>query len=192
MRSPLCSHRRVKIISRRGHDFRSAWKISLVKHKLLSGELWHRRFIDQCLCHSHRAHPLTGLLVLGRTMVHFTGFLNMLEFSAQWLAHIKPTQCPLRPGSLKQDRITATSAPPWRRGRRKWQPTAVVLPGKFHGQRNLAGYSSWGRRVGHDWAYQHGTTSLAVSIKPLAGWGTENSFNLNSMGWKISARCWNM
>ena len=27
---------------------------------------------------------------------------------------------------------------PWRR---KWQPTPVFLPGKFHGQRSLAGYS---------------------------------------------------
>ena len=30
---------------------------------------------------------------------------------------------------------------PWRR---KWQPTPVFLPGEFHGQRSLAGYSSWG------------------------------------------------
>ena len=42
---------------------------------------------------------------------------------------------------------------PWRR---KWQPTPVFLPGKFHGQRSLAGYSLWGRkRVGHDWAYTY-------------------------------------
>ena len=34
--------------------------------------------------------------------------------------------------------------------RRKWQPTPVFLPGKSHGQRSLAGYSTWGRRVGHD------------------------------------------
>ena len=34
--------------------------------------------------------------------------------------------------------------------RRKWQPTAVFLPGEFHGQRSLAGYSPWGCRVGHD------------------------------------------
>ena len=27
--------------------------------------------------------------------------------------------------------------------RRKWQPTPVFLPGKFHGQMSLAGYSSW-------------------------------------------------
>ena len=26
-------------------------------------------------------------------------------------------------------------------GRRKWQPTPVFLPGKSHGQRNLADYS---------------------------------------------------
>ena len=29
---------------------------------------------------------------------------------------------------------------PWRR---KWQPTPVFLPGKFHGQRNLVEYSPW-------------------------------------------------
>ena len=30
---------------------------------------------------------------------------------------------------------------PWRR---KWQPTPLYLPGNFHGQRSLAGYSPWG------------------------------------------------
>ena len=32
---------------------------------------------------------------------------------------------------------------PWRRA---WQPTLVCLPGKFHGQRNLVGFSPWGRK----------------------------------------------
>ena len=37
---------------------------------------------------------------------------------------------------------------PWRM---KWQPTPVFLPGKSHGQKNLAGYSPWGcKRVRHD------------------------------------------
>jgi len=27
--------------------------------------------------------------------------------------------------------------------RRKWQPTPVFLPGEFHGQRSLVGYSPW-------------------------------------------------
>ena len=30
---------------------------------------------------------------------------------------------------------------PWRR---EWQPIPVFLPGEFHGQRKLAGYSPWG------------------------------------------------
>ena len=30
--------------------------------------------------------------------------------------------------------------------RRARQPTAVFLPGKFHGRRCLVGYSLWGRR----------------------------------------------
>ena len=34
---------------------------------------------------------------------------------------------------------------------RNWQPTPVFLPGEFHGQRSLVGYSPWGRRVGHIW-----------------------------------------
>ena len=32
---------------------------------------------------------------------------------------------------------------PWKR---KWQPTPEFLPGKFHGQRSLAGYSLWGHK----------------------------------------------
>ena len=27
-----------------------------------------------------------------------------------------------------------------------WLPTSVFLPGEFHGQRSLAGYSPWGRK----------------------------------------------
>ena len=30
--------------------------------------------------------------------------------------------------------------------RRKWHPTAVLLPGKSYGQRSLVGYSSWGHK----------------------------------------------
>ena len=29
---------------------------------------------------------------------------------------------------------------------RKWHPSPVLLPGELHGQRNLAGYSLWGRK----------------------------------------------
>ena len=36
---------------------------------------------------------------------------------------------------------------PWRR---EWQPTPVFLPGKFHGQRSLAGCSPWSCKSPHD------------------------------------------
>ena len=29
---------------------------------------------------------------------------------------------------------------------RKWQPTLIFLPGKFHGQRSLVGYNPWGHK----------------------------------------------
>ena len=49
---------------------------------------------------------------------------------------------------------------PWRR---KWQPTAVFLPGKSHGQRSLAGYSPWGHeRVGHNLATKYTQQSHMV------------------------------
>ena len=39
---------------------------------------------------------------------------------------------------------------PWRR---EQQPTPGLMPGKFHGQRSLAGHSPWGRKkVRHDLA----------------------------------------
>ena len=30
--------------------------------------------------------------------------------------------------------------------RREWQPTPVFLPGEYHEQRSLAGYSPWGHK----------------------------------------------
>ena len=47
---------------------------------------------------------------------------------------------------------------PWRR---ECQPTPVFLPGEFHGQRNLVGYS-WGPRVKHNWA-----TNTSLQFKLL-------------------------
>ena len=35
------------------------------------------------------------------------------------------------------------------------KPVQYFLPGEFHGQRSLAGYSPWGYRVRHDRAHTH-------------------------------------
>ena len=41
--------------------------------------------------------------------------------------------------------------------RRQWQPTAVLLPGKSHGQRSLVGCSPWGLEESDttEWLYFH-------------------------------------
>ena len=45
---------------------------------------------------------------------------------------------------------------PWRR---EWQPTAVFLPGEFHGQRSLVGYSPWGHKESWPTSFQVPTHS---------------------------------
>ena len=53
---------------------------------------------------------------------------------------------------------------PWRR---EWQPTSVFLPGEFHGQRCLVGYSPWSPRVKHNWVTNTFTFSCGLMIKNL-------------------------
>ena len=54
---------------------------------------------------------------------------------------------------------------PWGR---KWQPPPVFLPGKLHGQKNLAGYSPWGsQRFRHDWASMQCHQNLYMKIQEL-------------------------
>ena len=58
---------------------------------------------------------------------------------------------------------------PWRR---KWQPTPVFLPGKSHGQKSLAGYSSWVCKES-DSTEMHAYTQVHFSegLKGLLGGG---------------------
>ena len=54
---------------------------------------------------------------------------------------------------------------PWSR---KWCPTPVFLPGKFHGQRSLVGYSPWGHKelgtIEHSTALLHWSCYLSQLI----------------------------
>ena len=77
--------------------------------------------------------------------------------------------------------------------RRKWQPIPVFLPGKFHGQRSLVGYSPWGCRVRHDWTHTHTPCPhpclLLFLIRLLASAGT--TFGTSSSGSSgLPWRCW--
>ena len=79
---------------------------------------------------------------------------------------------------------------PWSR---EWQPTPVSLPGKFHGQKSLAGYSPWGCKESnttecvHTHTHTHTHTELPVkwtkstNLKRLL-WGWELGFSISS--WK--------
>ena len=52
--------------------------------------------------------------------------------------------------------------------RSKWQPTPVFLPGKFHGQRSLAGYSPWGRKESDTTGRLSLTANTQVKTQSLA------------------------
>ena len=55
---------------------------------------------------------------------------------------------------------------PWRR---EWQPTPVLLPGEFHGQRRLAGYSPWGCTELNTTEHAHTNKQiLNICIQPIS------------------------
>ena len=69
---------------------------------------------------------------------------------------------------------------PWRR---TWQRTPVFLPGKFHGQKNLVGYSPWGHKEldttehthAHTYPHTQGPTANIDGRERIKGlkWGSE-------------------
>ena len=83
--------------------------------------------------------------IWGYFWIHVLVFVDICGYMSLYLS--KPLECT-----------------PWRR---KLQPTPVSLPGKFHGRRSLAGYSSRGRKVGHDWV-----TSLRMYNSKRGHWGS--------------------
>ena len=59
-------------------------------------------------------------------------YLSLMAQTVKNLSAMQETQA----GSLSQEDFLE----------KKWQPTPVLLPGEFHGQRSLADYSPWGRK----------------------------------------------
>ena len=55
---------------------------------------------------------------------------------------------------------------------KEWQPTLIFIPGKFHGQRSLADYSPWGRKVRHNWATKHTHTHTHTVTDIRSSWQT--------------------
>ena len=78
---------------------------------------------------------------------HPTISSSVTPFSSRDDSDGKESACTVGdPGSILVGKI------PWRR---EWLPTSVFLPGGFHGQRNLAGYSPWGCRESDTIEWQH-------------------------------------
>ena len=75
------------------------------------------------------------------------------ESACQWRRH---KRCGFNPWVRKI---------PWRW---EWLPTPIFLPGKFHGQRSLGGYSPWGHKESDMTEYTHTHTqacTFPLSIK---------------------------
>ena len=60
--------------------------------------------------------------------------------------------------------------------RRKWQPTLVLLPGKSHGRKSLASYSSWGRKELDTTEWLHFKTRWTNRWEKTNGEGTRGVF----------------
>ena len=96
----------------------------------------------------------TKLQTIKRNFIVYELYLNkiviknsiILKYKKQFIIHMN---------CIEKDFPMITHAEESQEWRRKWQPTPVLLPRKFHGWRSLVGYSPWSHRVRHDWATFH-------------------------------------
>ena len=61
---------------------------------------------------------------------------------------------------------------PWFPWSRKWQPALVFLPGNFHGQRSLVGYSPWGCKELGMTEHAHTHNSMVRLRRTHVGWNS--------------------
>ena len=86
---------------------------------------------------------------------------------------------------IKPQTVNAVCA--WLQGRRQWQPTPVLLPGKSHGQRSLVGCSPWGREESDrtEGLHFHALEKEMATHSSVLAWripGTAEPGGLPSMG----------
>ena len=77
-----------------------------------------------------------------------TGFDQQNQFSVSLSRHFGTASLVAQRVKRLQAMRERTEFNPWveKIPWRKWQPTPVLLPGKFHGRRSMVGYSQWDRK----------------------------------------------
>ena len=143
------------------HGFHGVWASAVVAHRLICPVVWGI-FLDQGL----NCAPWTGRQIPNHwaTREALNLFLSVIFFSCyhKWNNFLKFIfkLLVLRASLGAQMLMICLQCrkpgfDPWVRKipwRREWLPTPICSPGEFHGQRSLAGLSSWCRRVRHNWA----------------------------------------
>jgi len=101
-----------------------------------------------------KAHPLEARMTTHSSILAWKipwtedpGQLLSMESrkSQMWLSKLTTTT--VRKLSISKN-YTVPSLRTWSR---KWQPTPAFLPGEFHGQKSLGGYSPWDRESQTEW-----------------------------------------
>ena len=133
------------------HFLNPTWTSGMIAWRASHFPLFHLpnsylSFWPQFRCDLTFWSPLWFLYGLSTNSVHHSSHCGVIVCSHQWkraslVVHIC-LQC------------RRTGFNPWVRKipwRKEWLFTPIFLPGEFHGQRSLVGYSSWGCRVGYHW-----------------------------------------
>ena len=103
------------------------------------------------------------LLVSLYPLIILTNYWQLFSFFL--LSSGKESACPCRRGKRH-------GFNPWVKKilwSRKWKPIPVFLPGKFHGQRSMKGYSPWGHKeldITEHTLRDEGSISLLIMLQP--------------------------
>ena len=105
----------------------------------------------------------------------------IVPFPLPWWLSGKESTCQCRRGRFNP----WVGKIPWRR---KWQLTPVFLPGKFHGQRSLVGYSPCGHKESDttEWACTHAKMNVGAEVATWNIYNGEGRFD--KVGMKFHAR----
>ena len=99
------------------------------------GTMLHSKFLELNFIYIDSKSPFFPAPCLWQPAVYYL-LLWVWLFQIHWASLVAQGNLPANAGVVGS--IPGVGKIPWKR---KWQPTPAFLPGKYHGQRSLAGYS---------------------------------------------------